>query len=235
MKNYLSMGFGVNSVALYLLMQDLGMEFEAVFVNHGGDWPETYEYADYFIATGRPVTVLTPNVDGHTNLYDYCLAKRSIPVRMKRWCTDKFKIRQLKKYCTSPSFQHIGIDFGESHRAKMASFKGCENRFLLIERKIDRQGCIDLIKEHGLQVPIKSGCYFCPFQKKSEWIRLRKANDGLWCKAVAIENESNNRREEQGKGPVYISGEHALGDIINDKQMVLDGFAEEFPPCQCGL
>ena len=39
MMNYLSMGFGVNSVALYLLMQDLGMEFEAVFVNHGGDWP----------------------------------------------------------------------------------------------------------------------------------------------------------------------------------------------------
>jgi len=62
MKNYLSMGFGVNSVALYLLMQDLGMEFEAVFVNHGGDWPETYEYADYFIGTGRPVTVLKPKV-----------------------------------------------------------------------------------------------------------------------------------------------------------------------------
>lgn len=60
MKDYLSMGFGVNSVALYLLMEKLNMEFEAVFVDHGGDWPETYEYADYFIATGRPVTILQP-------------------------------------------------------------------------------------------------------------------------------------------------------------------------------
>lgn len=35
MKNYLSFGGGVNSVALYLLMEDMGIEFEAVFVNHG--------------------------------------------------------------------------------------------------------------------------------------------------------------------------------------------------------
>ena len=50
MPHYLSMGFGVNSVALFLLMERLGMDFEAVFVDHGGDYPETYEYAKYFIA-----------------------------------------------------------------------------------------------------------------------------------------------------------------------------------------
>ena len=56
MRNYLSMGFGVNSVALYLLMQDLEIEFEAIFIDHGGDYLETYEYAKYFISTGRPNT-----------------------------------------------------------------------------------------------------------------------------------------------------------------------------------
>ncbi|MCK4793774.1 MAG: hypothetical protein KAV87_59145, partial [Desulfobacteraceae bacterium] len=72
MKNYLSMGFGWNSVAYYIMLQNMGWTagkpdgdkcFEAVFVNHGSDWPETYEYADYFIATGRPVTILTPQVN----------------------------------------------------------------------------------------------------------------------------------------------------------------------------
>jgi 3'-phosphoadenosine 5'-phosphosulfate sulfotransferase (PAPS reductase)/FAD synthetase len=27
---------------------DEGIDFEAVFVDHGGDWPETYEYVEMF-------------------------------------------------------------------------------------------------------------------------------------------------------------------------------------------
>lgn len=52
----------MNSVALYLLMEKLEMDFEAIFVDHGGDVPETYEYVNYFVTTGRPVTILKPNV-----------------------------------------------------------------------------------------------------------------------------------------------------------------------------
>ena len=79
MKNYLSFGAGVNSVALYLLMQDLGIQFEAVFVDHGGDWPETYEYVEYFVATGRPVTVLTPDYQGCKTLLQFCKKKQNDP------------------------------------------------------------------------------------------------------------------------------------------------------------
>jgi len=48
MKNYLSFGGGVNSVALYLYLLDQKVEFEAVFVDHGTDWPETYDYVEMF-------------------------------------------------------------------------------------------------------------------------------------------------------------------------------------------
>jgi hypothetical protein len=237
MKNYLSMGFGVNSVALYLLMQDLDMEFEAVFINHGGDYPETYAYADYFIASGRPVTVLKPSAGGCDNLYDYCINHGVMPLRMRRWCTDKFKIRVIQQYCISPNYQHIGIDAGESHRAKLGSLKGSENRFLLIENGIDREGCINIIKEKWLKVPIKSWCYFCPFQRKSQWRKLRHSQNGLWCKALKIETNVNERRLLKGKKPFYLaSGDSPLPAHIHDKQMVLPGMEElEYPPCQCGL
>jgi len=43
---YLSHGMGVNSTALMLLLEDQGVEFESIFVNHGGDFPETYEYLE---------------------------------------------------------------------------------------------------------------------------------------------------------------------------------------------
>lgn len=37
MKNYLSFGGGVNSTALYLLMQEMEIDFEAVYIDHGAD------------------------------------------------------------------------------------------------------------------------------------------------------------------------------------------------------
>jgi len=42
MKEYLSFGAGVNSVALYLLLQEKGIDFEAIFVNHETDLPEDF-------------------------------------------------------------------------------------------------------------------------------------------------------------------------------------------------
>ena len=83
MKNYLSFGGGVNSVALYLYLLDQKIEFEAVFVDHGTDWPETYKYVDMF-KNKYPLTVLKPK--GGT-LYDYCVEKRMVPAIYSRWCT----------------------------------------------------------------------------------------------------------------------------------------------------
>lgn len=167
MKNYLSFGGGVNSVALYLLMERLGAEFEAVFVDHGGDWPETYEYFDYFVETGRPVTVIKPDIEGFDNIYEYYMHKKKVPSLMKRDCTDKFKLRPFYKYVEKPCFVMLGIDAGESHRARLNSKKGVENRYPLIEHGIDRDGCKKMIAEAGLIVPPKSGCFFCMFQKKA--------------------------------------------------------------------
>jgi len=56
MKKYLSMGFGVNSVAAYLL----GDFDEAIFVDTGTEYPETYEYIEWFKEI-YPVTILKPD------------------------------------------------------------------------------------------------------------------------------------------------------------------------------
>ena len=47
MKNYLSFGAGVNSVAAFLL----GGFDEAIFCDTGNEYPETYDYLDKF--TGK--------------------------------------------------------------------------------------------------------------------------------------------------------------------------------------
>lgn len=240
MKHYLSFGGGVNSVALYLLMEKLGMDFEAVFVNHGGDWPETYEYVEYFRATGRKVTILTPECQGEKSLVEFCLNKRVTPNRRFRWCTDQWKVRPLFKHFDRPCFSHIGIDAGESRRAKISSKDGVENRYLLIEHGIDRAGCRAIIKDAGLQDPGKSGCFFCPFQRVGQWRKLRREHPTLFCKAMKMERGENERRAEQGKKAYYTIRENLpLNKLVSDgleRQKAIPGMENlEYPPCQCWL
>lgn len=236
MKNYLSFGAGVNSVALYLLMLDQGVEFEAIYVDHGADMPETHEYMEMFRAK-YPVTILTPDVEGFSNIYEYYLHKRKMPSIMKRDCTDKFKLRPVYKYVEKPCFMFLGIDVGEARRARLNSKKGVENRYPLIEDGIDREGCKKLIRRHGLPVPAKSGCFMCMYQKAGQWRNLRRVHPELYCKAQKMEKAAMSWRTEQGKKAFTLCNNgKTLDQLINEKQKALPGMEDlEYPPCQCGL
>jgi len=241
MKNYLSFGGGVNSVAMHLLLLDQKVEFEAIFVDHGTDWPETYEYFEIFQqylndTRNIPITVLKPNIKGVNNLYDYCWNYKMVPSFMFRWCTDKFKIQVVNKHIETPCFMLLGIDAGESHRAKISIDKGVEKRYPLIEADINRDGCKEIIKAHGLPIPMKSGCYICPYQRVSQWKELRKNHPDLFCKAEKLEQRNMDYRIEKGKVPLFLNQnpKATLRAIVNEKQYQL--FSEdEYPPCQCEL
>lgn len=249
-KVYLSHGLGVNSWALYLLLieqgQVPGVDFEAVAVDHGADKPESYEYLEMMMTKGYPVTVIKPNYGGFDNLYDYCLKYAILPSRIPgmRWCTENFKTEVVKKYRQTPCIELIGFDAGEPGRAKsMHEREGSTFDYPLISEGIDRQGCIDLIKRHGLPVPIKSGCYVCPFQGRKDWMDLRKQHPELFCKARTLEILCNQRRMESGKEPIYFR-DMPLDDLIQVKdhsgRRAAVGQTEMFdshdrPPCRCSL
>lgn len=243
MKHYLSSGMGVNSVALHLLMLREGYDFEAVFVNHGGDWPETYAYLEtfqkYLAAEGhRPITILYPDVNTvekkrFSSIYDYYVFKKLIPIRASRQCTDRFKIKVVNKYIEPPCFMHVGIDNDESHRAVISSEKGIEKRYLLVENSIGRDGCKKIITSAGLPVPMKSGCYFCPFQKRSQYKELRRKHPDLFCNTEKMELLSAERRMSNNKKPLYLN-DIPLKRYINEEQTALFEI-DEYPPCQCGL
>ncbi len=239
MHNYLSFGGGVNSVALYLYLMEQKIDFEALFVDHGTDWPETYEYVDMFqewlTKNGyKPIIVLKPNVEGYESIYDYFYHYKMVPSFMLRICTDKFKVRIIHKYVKKPCFMMLGFDAGEAKRARLSSKTGIENRFPLIEAEIDRRGCKEIIKNHSLPVPKKSGCYICPFQKKAQWVELRRTHPDLFCKAEKMEKRNIKYRRSIGKKPLFLSAsKKQLSTIVDENQMMI--FKEdEYPPCYCG-
>jgi len=238
MRNYLSFGGGVNSVALHLLMLDQGVEFESVFVHHGTDWPETYHYVAMFqwwlkSQGHKPITVLRPKK--FHSLIDECEKYSIVPAQYPRWCTAKYKVEILYRYFKTPCFVNLGIDYGESKRAKISTESGIENRWPLIEHEIDRDGCKKIIESHGLPIPMKSGCYICPFQKKEQWVELRRKHPCLFRRAVDLEKANMEYRASKGKKPMFLSPSKKSLETIVDENQTSMLEEDQYPPCQCGL
>ena len=234
MKNYLSFGAGRNSVAMYMYMLDQKIEFEAVFVDHGTDWPETYEYLEMF-RQRYPVTIIKPrrslgNGRYVDNLYDFCWEKKMFPSRQKRWCTVDFKNRPLNKYHGRNCVVNIGFDFGEKKRAKIYFEKGREYKYPLIEAEIGLEGCKQIIQDHGLPLPLKSGCFICPFQWRWELRELRRFHPNLLSKLEQLEDRNNEERARRGFKPYYSFGRPVREFVERDINQMKLWPEDELPP-----
>ena len=186
-KEYLSFGAGVNSTALMLLLLDQDIEFEAVYVDPGTEWPETYDYLNYLKSLGYEFTWLKPWVEGENNLYDYLVKWKILPSVFVRCCTAKFKTGPFYEYIETPATVYIGYDFGESTRRHVKKIDQVAYKFPLIEKGITRERCKDIIKDHKLKVPRKSGCWFCPFQGLNGFMRLRNKYPTLYQMVMHLE------------------------------------------------
>lgn len=201
---YLSYGGGVGSEALRLWLLEHKWPFEAVYVDHGCDWPETQE----FVKTIPDLTVLKPAVEGYDNLYDYCFYKKMVPSFMSRWCTDKFKMRVLNGYFKKRCLCYIGFTIDESHRATDSGNKNVLNQFPLIAIGWTRQDCIDYIAATTGNVPMRSSCWFCPYQGDEQWKELMRLHPNLYEKAKALEKLNMEARKAKGKNALTL---HASG------------------------
>lgn len=157
-----------------------------VFVNHGGDLPETYQYVKD-IQQNLDINITTR--DSAENLYDYCWQHKIIPSIHWRWCTDKFKIRTMRKY-VDQDIPMIGLSFDERWRAKDFQIEK-RSIFPLIEERVTKFRALQEFKD--VPIPCKSGCFFCPFQKKEQWRQLFFNHPYLFLKALLLENRVRER------------------------------------------
>ena len=57
------------------------------------------------------------------------------------------------------------------------------NCYPLVDLKLTREQLLEIIKSKGYELPVKSGCFFCPFNTKKRWIDLRNNNLDLFEKS----------------------------------------------------
>ena len=202
-----SFGGGVNSTAMTLLIMEdprfaaLRPGLRLLFADTGSEIPETYAWVWHFAGWIRDRYGLTLEVVRNPeSLEDKCLRQRIIPSRNLRWCTWHHKqkvLYQAARRFPQPVLWLIGIDDGESGRAHKGRWSASRQksslvRFPLIEAHMDREACMRFMQTHGLPVPRKSGCFFCPFAPLAHWTWLAREHPDLFARACQL--------EEQGQG-----------------------------------
>lgn len=241
----LSFGAGVNSTALAILLVNEGWRGHIVLSETGTEWPDTYCFMTMFEDTwlkprGLSITRLGAEWRGKPfsmSLIERCEQKHAIPLATLRWCTAEYKSKPIERWCKAQNLDNqidamIGIAADESHRAMSRTRP-------LVDRGIDRDRCIKIIRAEGLDVPRKSGCYICPFQRVSQWKELWERHPELYARAERLENVP---RKKPGRTPnitLDISGKTTLAmrRLAFESQMELFDDEEylEYRPCQCHL
>lgn len=246
MSELISFGAGVNSVAMTILLVNEGWRGPIVFADTGCEWPDTYAYMDDFerewlaprglgiTRLGEAYRALGPGRDTRS-LIEFCEDYATTPFPATRWCTQGWKTDPINHWAKAQHIetQLIGIAADEAHRQKGRACPLCD-------RDITRQGCIDIIRAEGLDVPQKSGCWICPFQRAEQWRELWRRYPELYERAARLEELSTARR-----GGVVTMLDPSQRYTLRQRQVMFDQQTTMFDddeldalliykPCLCG-
>lgn len=142
----------------------------------------------------------------------------------RRSCTANYKINVIaswtKRHGATPSHPAtvgLGISLDEMERMNTSRIPWQINEYPLIDLRLTRQACVNLIMAAGLPIPPRSSCYFCPYKTHSEWQRLRAESPELFERACQLERRLNEKRAMLGKDAVFLHRsliplEQAVGD-----------------------
>jgi len=193
-RHVLSLSGGKDSTALAVYMRDRVPEMEYVFMDTGEELPETYDYIEKLEAyLGRPIVRLRRN---DVTFEDLLKARGGfLPSPMVRWCTQQLKIIPFELYVGDElCYNYVGIRADEAQRKGYISSKpNIIARYPFIEDGITKDDVLRILDESGLGLPdyyrwrTRSGCYFCFFQQKIEWVGLLENHPQLFERAAQYE------------------------------------------------
>ena len=199
-RHVLGLSGGRDSAALAIFMRQNHpeMEIEYFFTDTGKELPEVYEFLvklEGFL--GKQILRLNPDRD-----FDFWLKQYNdfLPSPQTRWCTRQLKLRPFEQWVRPMLdeglrvYSYVAIRADEQYREGYASKK--ENlivRLPLKEAGIDKAGVLEILEGTGLGLPAyyewrtRSGCTFCFFQQKIEWVRLRERHPMYFLEAKQYE------------------------------------------------
>lgn len=200
-RHILMMSGGKDSTALAVYMRDRVAGMEYVFCDTDKELDETYEYLKKIEYTlGITITRLKDDrgFDHWLQVYGGYL-----PSSNMRWCTRMLKIKPFEKYVGEDEvMMYVGIRADEDRQAYISTKPNIKTVMPFKEAGFTIDDIQRILEESGVGLPgyydwrTRSGCYFCFFQRRIEWVGLLERHPTLFELAKEYEklNEETNER-----------------------------------------
>lgn len=221
----LSGGKDSASLAVYMSQHHPELDIEYFFTDTGKELPEVYEFLGRLEGfLGKSIERLNPDRD-----FDFWLKQYNnyLPSPQSRWCTRQLKLRPFEQWLRSyiedgyTINSYVAIRADEEYREGYNS-KTNQIKIMLPfkENGIDKTGVIEILEAAGLGLPSyyewrsRSGCTFCFFQQKIEWVRLKEQHPEAFEEAKSYEKDA----VENGSPFTWSQGE-SLDELVRPERV----------------
>lgn len=203
-RHVLGLSGGKDSAALAIYLKDKGCvpEMEYFFCDTGAELPEVYAFIDRLEDyLGKEVARLNSGRD-----FDHHLKRFGgyLPSPRQRWCTRVLKIEPFEKFIgEDEAISYIGIRADEFREGYISTKPSIKAVFPFKEDGIVREDVFRILEE-SVGIPeyykwrARSGCYFCFFQQRREWLGLKREHPALFEAAKRYENDKDGYTWIQG-------------------------------------
>ncbi len=235
-RHVLGLSGGKDSAALAVWMRDHRPEVDLYyfFTDTGEELPEVYEFLGRLEGyLGKPIERLNPRRDFRFWLREY---NHFLPSPQTRWCTRQLKLAPFEQWVKpwlvagDTVFSYVAIRADEEYREGYAAkAENLKVRFPFREAGIDKAGVIDILESSGVGYPkyyewrSRSGCTFCFFQQKIEWVRLKEQHPEDFEKAKELEKDALEHGSPftwtQGESLTELEKPERVAKIIEDFEL----------------
>ena len=222
MRHIMGLSGGKDSTALALYLKDKVPDIEYFFCDTHKELPEIYAYLRKLeIFLGKKIVFLEDK-RGFDHWFD--VYGGFLPSAQARWCTKQLKIVPLEKYVgDDEAISYIALRADEDRVGYISTKPNIKPVFPFMNDGLVKKDIFRIIEESGIGMPdyyswrSRSGCYFCFFQRKIEWVRLSEIHPDLFEKAVKYEQE-----HVDGRKYFWNQGESLLELIGRKDQIIVD-------------
>ena len=211
----LSNGGGVQTFAIQCLVAQGEIEKPdlVLFADTGGESDETYLHIQniqkpFLEKLGIPFISIKRSPD---TLFWHSYNSGVTP--RPPLCSWMFKRDVINRYLKRLGHAQvmIGISLDEESRGyKKSAVSWVENIYPLLELELTRDDCIDAIGRQNLPVPPKSGCWFCPYLRTSQWYDLKRDFPDKFNLALKMEADTGHTLRKNQQPLISISSQGKL-------------------------
>ena len=218
-RHILGLSGGKDSAALAIYLKDQGRDdrIEYFFCDTGAELREVYDYLDRLEDyLGKPIERLSSGRD-----FDHHLKRFNgfLPAPHARWCTRVMKLEPLEAFVgDDPCVSYIGIRADEQRQGYISHKPNIKAAYPFIDDGLVRSDIFRILEE-SVGIPeyyqwrSRSGCYFCFFQRRDEWIGLAENHPDLFERAKSYEKVDS----ATGKLFTWVQG-MTLNDVLIDQE-----------------